>query len=750
MKQLLFTFFVGLLLTTGYAQELALIPRPEKITQNQGNFSLNAQTTLIVADTSLNSEQRLLNGYLSQYYKISLKKEKNKTTNAIQLSLSPDLAPEAYTLTITPERINITGGTKAGVFYGIQTLIQLLPIEGGETLKVPCVSIEDSPRFAWRGMHLDVSRHFFSVEFVKKYIDILASYKMNTFHWHLTDDQGWRIEIKKYPKLTEVGAWRKGSMIGSYKDHKFDTLSYGGYYTQEQIKEVVGYAQKRHITIVPEIEMPGHSLSAIAAYPNLSCTGKPVDVGMSWGVEENVFCPTEETFQFLTDVLTEVTALFPGKYIHIGGDEVPKASWKSSAFCQELMKGEKLKDEHELQSWFIRRIEKKVNEMGKQIIGWDEILEGGLAPNAAVMSWRGTEGGIAAAKQGHFAVMSPGSHCYFDHYQGNPANEPLAIGGYTTVEKTYSYEPVPKELNAEEARFIMGAQGNVWTEYIDTPEHVEYMAVPRMSALAEVVWSPSSQKDFKDFKNRLIAHFLLLDKKGINYSKSIFEVKTLLAPNEKNNGIILSLESLSKEGEILYGLEGSNPSVSYSKPIPIAKSGKFSAVYAEKGIPKGKPVQIDFLLSKSTGRKITLKTPASEYYPGDGAFTLVNGRKASSQYFGFQWLGWSGKAMEAEIDLGQVQSVSSVSLGVLDRKESWIYLPIAVTVLVSSDGKNFEKVASLSREAIEKQGEQLNLGFPQKEIRYVKVIAEHAGKIQDGLPGAGENAWLFVDEIEVN
>lgn len=749
MKSIFRILILVLAFATAKGQTLPLIPKPEKVIQNQGTFSLTSQTKITVLDTSLMSEQRLFNGYLDQYYKINLKKEKT-TENAIQLSLNPSLGPEAYSLNVSPAGVQIAGGSKAGVFYGIQTLIQLIPTEGSETLSIPCVKIEDRPGFGWRGMHLDVSRHFFPVEFIKKYIDILASYKMNTFHWHLTDDQGWRIEIKKYPKLTETGAWRKGSMIGSYKDHKFDTLRYGGYYTQEQIKEVVGFAQKRHITIVPEIEMPGHSLAAIAAYPNLSCTGKPVDVGMSWGVEENVFCPTEETFQFLSDVLTEVSALFPGKYIHIGGDEVPKASWKKSEFCQELMKKEKLKDDHELQSWFIRRIEKKVNELGKQIIGWDEILEGGLAPNAAVMSWRGTEGGIAAAKQSHYVVMSPGSHCYFDHYQGTPANEPLAIGGYTTVEKTYSYDPIPKELNATEARYIMGAQGNVWTEYITTPEHAEYMAVPRMSALAEVVWTPSNQKNFQDFKTRLIKHFSLLDKKGIHYSQSIFEVKATVSANRNYDGIILSLETLAGTGEILYGINGNPPAIPYKAPIPVTQSGQFSAIYTEKGIPGGKPVQIDFHISKSTGRKITLNPPASEYYPGDGGITLINGRKGSPQYFGYQWLGWSGKNMEAIIDLGQMQPVSSVTLGVLERKESWIYLPKSASILLSSDGKTFEKATEISSGELRAENGQILLRFPQKETRYIKVIAENAGKIPDGAPGAGENAWLFVDEIEVN
>jgi hexosaminidase len=352
---------------------------------------------------------------------------------------------------------------------------------------------------------------------------MLAMYKMNVFHWHLTDDQGWRIEIKQYPKLTEVGAWRKGSMVGAYDDNKFDNVRYGGFYTQNEINEIVAYASMNHITIVPEIEMPGHALAALAAYPEYSCSGKPCEVGMKWGVETNVFCPTEETFAFLGNILDEVISLFPGKYIHIGGDEVLKDEWNKSAFCLNLMKEKNLKDAHELQSYFITRIEKIVNAKGRMIIGWDEILEGGLAPNAAVMSWRGTEGGIAAAKQQHYVVMSPGSHCYFDHYQGNPETEPHAIGGFTPLEKVYSYEPTPDTLTTEEAKYILGAQANVWTEYITTTDHVEYMSMPRMAALAEVVWSKKENKNYDDFFLRIKLQQARLSRLGINYARTAFK-----------------------------------------------------------------------------------------------------------------------------------------------------------------------------------------------------------------------------------
>ena len=419
-------------------------------------------------------------------------------------------------------------GDGAGFFYALQTLVQLIPPLEIKTLKeapqksflLPYVYIRDQPRYDWRGMHLDVCRHFFPISFVKRYIDLIAAYKMNTFHWHLTEDQGWRIEIKKYPKLTEIGAWRSGTMIGSFKYKQMDTIRHGGFYTQKEIKEVVAYATKRHITIIPEIEMPGHSLAAIASYPWLSCTGKKQEVAKTWGVFDDVYCTKDSTFKFLEDVLTEVMALFPGNYIHIGGDECPKTRWKTCPNCQALMKKENLKDENELQSYFIKRIEKFVNSKGKQIIRWDEILEGGLAPNAAVMSWRGTEGGIAAAKQKHNVVMSPGKPCYFDHYQSrDKTSEPLAIGGFNPLDSVYNYNPTPVSLSDEEAKFIMGAQGNVWTEYILDEKQVEYMAVPRMIALAEVLWTKPENKNFANFIERLNKNKLLLDMWQVYYAK---------------------------------------------------------------------------------------------------------------------------------------------------------------------------------------------------------------------------------------
>ncbi|RUA12375.1 MAG: beta-N-acetylglucosaminidase [Flavobacteriia bacterium] len=521
------------------ANAYSVIPKPEKLTPKKGSFVINSDTK-ITGDQSLKHEGNYLAELLNTPtgYALSFKQGKSDKKNTISLVLDDKIEnDEGYTLSVSPDKIVIAGKNAKGVFYGIQTLRQLLPpeLESKKAVadvkwKVPSVEIVDSPRYVYRGMHLDVGRHMFPVATIKEFIDLIAMHKMNTFHWHLTEDQGWRIEIKKYPRLTEVGAFRKETLIGhgakAKKDRKFDGKPYGGFYTQEEVKDIVDYAAKRHITVIPEIEMPGHSLAAIAAYPELGNTGKQYEVGTRWGVFKEIYAPTDKTFSFLEDVLTEVMELFPSRLIHIGGDEAPKDEWKQSRFAQQLIKREGLKDEHELQSYFIKRIEKFVNSKGRNIIGWDEILEGGLAPNAAVMSWRGTEGGIEAAKQKHYVVMTPGHSCYFDHYQSkDKENEPLAIGGYLPVEKVYSYDPTPKELSKEEQKYILGAQANVWTEYIGTPEYLEYMILPRMDAMAEVVWTKPDNKNWDDFKERLNPMAKRYDVMGLNYAKHVFTGK---------------------------------------------------------------------------------------------------------------------------------------------------------------------------------------------------------------------------------
>ncbi len=505
--------------------QVSIIPAPNHLKLGNGFYKLDE--TDVIEFT--NDQVKPLADYLREQVltltdvnvKIAQRKSNQKGVNLLIDSLISDNS-EAYTLDVQNDYIKVVGASKQGLMFGIQSLLQVIypNKKQGDVVEVPVLKVIDQPLFKWRGMHLDVCRHFYSVEFVKHMLDMMAMHKLNTFHWHLTDDQGWRIEIKKYPKLTEISSVRKETMVGHYveKNQIFDGTPYGGFYTQEQIKEVVDYATKLCITVVPEIEMPGHAVAALAAYPELSCTGGSFDVYTKWGVSDDVYCAgKEETFEFLQNILSEVAALFPGPYIHVGGDECPKKRWEKCPFCQKRMKENNLKDEMELQSYFIKRMEKFIASKGKKLIGWDEILEGGLPERATVMSWRGYEGGIEAAHTGHDVVMTPGGFCYFDHYQGKEEFEPLAIGGYTTLSKVYEFKPIPPELEKKSQKYILGAQANVWTEYITTEDKVEYMVFPRLCAMSEVLWTEESHKNYDNFIKRLNVHLKRLDKKGVNY-----------------------------------------------------------------------------------------------------------------------------------------------------------------------------------------------------------------------------------------
>ena len=519
------------LLFTGCASEsvnspdVAIIPNPVSITAGSGMFELDEDAG-IHAGTALESvsERFALDVRRSTGFPLPV----SDTSGNIVVNLDAELGAEAYSLSIKKNQILISGGDEAGVFYAFQSLRQLFPaqIEASGLVRdviweVPVLEISDAPRFSYRGLHLDVGRHFFDVDFVKKYIDTMSRYKFNQFHWHLTEDQGWRIEIPKYPKLTEVAAWREETIVDkNFDPYVGDGIPHGGFYTQDEIREVVAYAAERFVNVIPEIEMPGHSSAVVAAYPEFGCTGKIVEVPTTWGIKDEILCPSEETFTFLEDVLTDVIALFPGKYIHIGADEVPKTKWENSSLAQDIIQREGLDGEHGLQSWFIQRIERFLNANDKSLIGWDEILEGGLAPNATVMSWRGTEGGIEAARQGHDVIMTPTKYMYFDFYQADPALEPLAMNwaGFTIpLDTVYSYEPIPSELTLSEAKHILGAQANVWTEYISTPEYVEYMVYPRALALSEVVWTTPERKNLEGFYKRMTGNLPHLEMMGVNY-----------------------------------------------------------------------------------------------------------------------------------------------------------------------------------------------------------------------------------------
>ncbi|MBS1915631.1 MAG: beta-N-acetylhexosaminidase [Bacteroidetes bacterium] len=531
-----FSLVCALSFSMAYAQQISIIPKPVSLTTKAGNFVITPNTTIVGEGEDEKKAAVFFNDYLQQLYGFKLKTGKKPAKNSIILSTKKTAAGSVdgkYTMNISSSEINITGDTHQGTFYGIQTLIQLLPTEISSDLKIPALEITDYPRFKYRGLMLDVGRHFMPVDFVKRYIDYIALHKMNYFHWHLTEDQGWRIEIKKYPKLTEIGSCRNGTIIGHHPGTGNDNEKHCGYYTQEQIKDVVKYAADRYITIIPEIEMPGHSSAAIAAYPQLSCfpnestkvhkgvvwsgdtTGKQVQ--QSWGVYEDVYCPSEFTFKFIEDVLDEVMQLFPSQYIHIGGDECPKSNWKRSEFCQNLIKEKGLKDEEGLQSYFIQRVEKYLNSKGRRIIGWDEILEGGIAPNATIMSWRGEKGGIDAANQHHNVMMTPGEYVYFDHAQSK-TEDSLTIGGYLPLETVYNYNPFPSGLAEENQKYILGAQANVWTEYMSNPKKVEYMLFPRLSALSEVLWSKQDGKNFDEFLQRMQTQYQRYGLWKVNYN----------------------------------------------------------------------------------------------------------------------------------------------------------------------------------------------------------------------------------------
>jgi hexosaminidase len=530
---LLILFGISFMTFGGKPVEFSIVPQPEFIHEGHSKFRISESTRIIIDSGSdvLKKLADSLSGKISASHGFGLAIDESnsaKSKNTITLSLSKtdtSIGKEGYELIVTKKKIIIRANAPNGIFYGLQSLYQLLPpsieartLEYGRFISVPSVYIKDKPRFSYRGMHLDVCRHMFPPEAIKKYIDVMAMYKMNTFHWHLTDDQGWRIEIKKYPLLTRLGSMRSGTQIGH--TDSIDNKPYGGFYTQEEARSIVRYAADHFITVIPEIEMPGHSVAALTAYPQYSCTGGPFEVMKIWGVSDDIFCAgNDSTFAFLGDILTEIMAVFPSTFIHIGGDEAPKVRWEQCPKCQARIKTEGLKNEVELQSYFTKRIERFLESNHRRLIGWDEILDGGLPPEAAVMSWRGTEGGITAARQFHDVIMSPGSHCYFDHYQADPATEPVAFGGLTTLEKVYSFEPVPAELNATEANHILGAQCNLWTEQITTPEHLQYMAYPRAQALAEVNWTAKKNRNWDDFTRRMKNQYPRLDLMKVNYRK---------------------------------------------------------------------------------------------------------------------------------------------------------------------------------------------------------------------------------------
>ena len=787
---------------TAHAQNVNIIPKPVSAEVSKGNFTLSKSTVIVLTDEGERNTADFFNDYLKRYYGFSLPIAKSATANYVRFGTLKFIKPGTegkYRMLVSPHTVSIEGDTYQGTFYGMQTLIQLLPVPTNtsktQTISIPCIGVEDYPRFSYRGMHLDVCRHFFPVDYVKKYIDYLALHKMNYFHWHLTDDQGWRIEIKKYPRLTQIGGYRNGTIIGRYPGKGNDNKPDGGFYTQEEIKDVVDYAAKRFITVVPEIEMPGHASAAIAAYPFLSCfpeektkipdnmiskaskeaTGKLVQE--TWGVFDDVFCAGKDsTFQFLQDVIDEVVPLFPGQYFHAGGDECPKNNWKRCPNCQKRIKDDNLKDEHELQSYFIQRMEKYVNSKGKTLIGWDEILEGGLAPNAIVMSWRGEQGGIQAAKENHSVIMTPGGYVYLDHSQSKNEDS-VTIGGYTPLETTYNYEPIPKELPSDKWKFVLGAQGNLWTEYVSNPRKVEYMILPRASALSEVLWSPKEKRNFKDFEKRLPTQFKRYNLWKANYSKAYYDIVSSITPSATGTGLIWTLRSKlnapigasSEKARINSPLAEKyfirNPSDPRIKNIPKTSIDSTYPIRMRIFVPTDSPMHLFagngtsfteqwFYTSKATGKKITIaKNPIDGYLGNGGAFGLINGAVAdpNKPTMSVEWQGWRGDDMEATIDLGKAKSISKVAVHANSAGGSRVYPPTEVQAFVSQDGKEFKQVGSSKEFKADANGSfgWLTAQFDPSTTRYVKVIARNYEKIPAGMRGEGDPALILIDEISV-
>lgn len=767
MKKKLVTLLMVIIPFIGITQQkISIIPKPVSLTEEEGHFSIDKNTSIIfnTKENELHHAAHFFNEYLKNISGdvLSFNLKKNKSIELL-IKKTPAIGEEGYLLNVSPKKIQIIANTKAGIIYGMQSLFQTLPeIRTNAELQVPCMKITDYPSFKWRGMHLDVCRHFFSPEMIKEYIDLLSEYKFNTFHWHLTDDQGWRLEIKKYPNLTSVGAWRADRRGIPWSECKptqpGEAATYGGYYTQEQVRDIVAYAAERNITIVPEIEMPGHSEAAIAAYPWLSCTQQPqttITGGMyPPGIQSN-YCPANDSvFTFLENVLTEVMQLFPSKYIHIGGDEVDKTPWKNDPRCQAFMKKSGYTDEEQLQSYFIQRIEKFLIAHHRKLIGWDEILEGGLAPEATVMSWRGESGGIQAAKMKHDVVMTPGTPLYFDHYQAGPAGEPEAIGGFNTLKMVYDYYPVPKELDSTDATYVLGAQANVWTEFISTREHLEYMVLPRMLALAEGLWTPKSEKNYDDFYERLQNQFREFDEKGFHYCPGNFTVA--VKPVSQDGKLLVTLSSEIPGADIYYTTDGSDPgaeSNKYINPVQIDSSLTLKAVIVINGKVMGvKPAEQKFVVHKAIGRNVTYTNPPSTYYPADGPNTLTDGVRGTTAP-GKYWHAFEGNDLVATIDLGQETPIEKISIGCLQSYRDWIFLPQSLTYEISNDGKSFTDLGTVKNTISPDEKSALvkdfTLAFPEQKARYVRVTAKNLGTCPKGHPGEGKPAWLFADEIMV-
>lgn len=750
----------------------SVIPLPREISlQQEPPFCLTKGVVITYPSSNMLMKRNaeFLSEYVSQSLGYSLEVQSSDVdtflTNTISLQLCDSISSEeGYRFVVSERGILLQGKTEKGIFYGIQTLRKSLPVSVLDSeIELPAGVVSDSPRFSYRGMHLDVARHFFSVDFVKRYIDLLALHNMNTLHWHLTDDQGWRIEIKKYPKLTEVGSVRKRTVKGYLGSGEYDNTIYGGYYTQEQLREIVAYAQERYVQIIPEVDLPGHMLAVLASYPQFGCTGGPYDVSPDWGVFEDVLCVgNEDAMHFLEDVMLEVIEIFPSKYIHIGGDEAPRTRWQSCKKCQariqtEGLKGDKVHTPEDLlQSYCMKRIEEFLNIHERQIIGWDELLEGVVAPNATVMSWRGSAGGIKAAQMGHDVIMTPNTHCYFDFYQTDDTkNEPLAIGGFLPLEKVYSLEPT-EGLTSEQAKHVLGVQANVWTEYITTEEHLEYMVLPRMAALAEVQWTAPDKKNYDFFMDRITNLLNLYVQEGYNFAKHIYDLKADYQVDTTKQTLNVSLHSID-DAPIYYTLDGSLPSSAdnvYEGTISLSQSANLKAV-AIREVGMSKPFEKQVNFNKATMSTVEfLDCHPFPNYTFKGAVTLVDGLVGNDNFSTGAWLGFLQEDLTLLLDLKDKKKFHKVGINFMTYMDAWIMGPIRMRTLVSDDKKEFVEVADVEfpvESDLKKRDIALyETNFNQVEARYVKIVIKGNTNLPEGHMNWGEHPFLFMDEIQID
>ena len=769
IKSCLIICFLALV-TSSYAQkvytenDIHIIPKPNQTLIKTGFFEFTKDTKFVVngdfqkdAANALTSKFEVAAGWKPETV------AKAPVSNFVQFKIDLNLKNEAYILDVNPNGIIISAKGNAGFLYGLESVRQLLPeaIESKFAItsvkwEIPSVTITDEPRFKWRGLMLDVSRHFFDKNYILATIDRLAMHKMNVLHLHLVDDQGWRIEIKKYPKLTEVGAWRVDQENRSWNarltTNPDEKGTYGGFFTQDELREIVKYAASKNIEVIPEIEMPAHVSSAIAAYPELACFNQRIGVpsGGLWPITDIYCAGKESTFEFLQNVIDEVITIFPSKYIHIGGDEATKTNWEKCPHCQKRMKDKGLKDTHELQSYFVKRMEKYINSKGKKVIGWDEILEGGLAPEATVMSWRGTKGGMEAAQQGHDVIMTPESPCYFNFYQGPQNEEPLAFDAYNPLNKVYEFDPVVPEMTPQEAAHVLGGQANLWAEHLAGPKDSEYMIFPRLAAMAEVLWSSKESRNWNDFTTRLKPLLSRYDYLGINYAKSAYLVTASSTADLAKKQVSIALKNEFPNPDIRYVLEDKKidqQAIKYTAPIQVRETTILKASLFQDDKPVGKTYTDTLIFHKAFAHKVKYLTPFNQNYKGD-ANTMVNTIRGSKNFHDGQWQAWLVNDMELVIDLEKQENIEQVIVGTLESQGAGVNFPTQIKVLVSNDGIAYKEVGKVTRPYAVNPIPELKdfkINFGKQSVRYVKVIAGNLKKSPKE-----ESSWLFVDEILVN